>query len=103
MADVAGLVGQYVAFILSALLTALSFYWSKKKADSNLAFEPIKFIETLITAFILATVAFVLFLTGLLPAPDTTVAETYIATIGLAGPFSLLVQKWAQAIYRSFA
>lgn len=100
MADIVGLLGQYAAFILSAILTALSFYFAKKKADPDLEFEPVKFIGTLITAFILATAAFVLWLTGILPAPDVAAVETYLYTFGFAGPFALLVQKWAQAVYR---
>ncbi len=100
MVDVVGLAGQYVAFVLSAIMTAMAFYWSKKKADPTLEFDKAKFATTIVTAFLLATIAFILWLTGVLPAPDTAMVETYIVTLGLAGPFSLLVQKWIQIIWR---
>lgn len=104
MVDVAGTLWQYAAFLLSAVLTAVSFYASKKDEDGNrVPFEPVKVIQTVLTAFILATVAFVLFLLGVIPEPDTAAVDTYLAMFMLAGPFSLLVQKWAQAIYRYFA
>ncbi len=101
MADVGALLGQYAAIILSAILTAISFYASKKDEEGNrVPFEPVKLIQTVLTAFILGTAAFALFLTGVIPTPDTLAVEAYLATFFLAGPFSLLVQKWAQAIYR---
>ncbi len=103
MADVAGLAGQYVAFVFSAIMTAVAFYWSKKKADPDLEFDPKKFATTVVTAIILATVAFVLWLTGVLPAPDVAAVETYLATFMLAGPFSLFVQKLIQIIWRWYA
>lgn len=101
MEHVAGLLGQYAAFIFSAIFASVAFYLKKRDADGNLApFEPVKLIGTVITAFILATVAFVLFLTGILPVPDVMTVETYLYTFGLAGPFTLLVQAIAQGIYR---
>ncbi len=100
MVDVVGLAGQYVAFVLSAIMTAVAFYWSKKKAEPILEFDKKKFATTIVTAFLLATTAFILWLTGVLPAPDTAVLETYITTLGLAGPFSLFVQKLMQIIWR---
>ncbi len=101
MADVAALLGQYTAFILSAIMTAISFYATKKdEAGNRVPFEPIKFLETVLTAFILGTAAFALFLAGVIPTPDVLAVEVYVATFFLAGPLSLLVQKWAQAIYR---
>ncbi len=103
MADVAGLLGQYAAFLLSALFTSVAFYLKKRDADGNrVPFEPVKLIGTVLTAFILATAAFVLFLTGVLPAPDTAAVETYLYTFGFAGPFALVVQALAQGIYRRF-
>ncbi len=101
MVDVVDVLGQYVAFLLSAIFTAISFYAAKKDADGNrVPFEPVKVIQTVITALILSTVAFVLFLTGVLPTPDVVTVETYLAMFAFAGPFSLVMQKWAQAIWR---
>ncbi len=96
MADVVGLFGQYIAFLISAVLVALAFWWKKQ-----VVFDKLKFTETVVTAFILASVAFVLYILGVLPAPDVVTVETYITTLGLAGPFTLLVQAIAKGIWRN--
>lgn len=96
MADVVGLFGQYIAFLISAVLTALAFWWKKQ-----VVFDKMKFIETVVTAFILASVAFVLYVLGVLPMPDVVTVETYITTLGLAGPFTLMVQAIAKGIWRN--
>ena len=101
MEHIAGLLGQYAAFLLSAVVTSLAFYFKKRDENGNrVPFDPVKLIGTVLTAFILATTAFVLFLTGILPAPDVAAVETYLYTFGFAGPFALFVQAVAQGIYR---